>query len=243
MIKNNIIALTPVYNGKKYIHQFIEKNYDTVDGFVFFDDGSTDGTFDEIFKCDKVLGIYSRETNSGFDDFDNRQTLLNFLDDSSFMENHSPEWYVWLDVDEVIYPSFSIDASVGGTVIKFPMVHLWNSKEEYNTEYPASRNGIQRKYRGFKADPKMWTGLQLLSIPNKKLHFNLIPYNYDMTDVITVDNAYILHYANVDKEDRLFRYKRYKEIDVHGNNLGIGYEHLLNDNPITNNISTLLNKN
>ena len=242
MIKNNIIVLTPVYNGKKHIQRFIEKNYDTVDGFVFLDDGSTDGTFDDILTCDKVLAVYNREDNSGFNDLDNRQTILDYmLNDKTFIETHSPEWYVWLDVDEVIYPSFSIGVNLDRKVIEFPLVHLWNDEEHYNTEYPISRNGIQYKYRGFKANPNLWTGLTPVSTVNKNLHFNLIPYKFDVNDIIEVDNAFILHYANVDKEEREFRYKRYKEIDAKGNNLGFGYKHLLKDNPRTKHISTLLN--
>ena len=244
MIKNNIIAVTPVYNGRKHIQRFIEKNYDTVDGFVFLDDGCTDGTFDQILTCDKVLAVYTREKNSGFNDFDNRQLILDYvLKDETFIETHSPEWYVWLDVDEVIHPSFSIGANLDRKVIRFPLVHLWNDDEHYNTEYPASRNGIQYKDRGFKANSNLWAGLQLLNLPNKNLHFNLIPYLYDRNDIIDVDTTVILHYANVDKEERERRYKRYKEIDKDGNNLGFGYKHLLNDNPKVEHISTLINKN
>lgn len=243
MGKTNIIAVTPVYNGKRHIKRFIEKNYNSVDGFVFLDDGCTDGTFDEIFTCDKILAIYSREKNSDFNDLDNRQLILDYiLKDRTFIYTHEPEWYVWLDVDEVIYPSFSIAINLDQKVLRFPMVHLWNDEEHYNTEYPASQKGIQYKDRGFKANPNIWTGIAPRSDYNEKLHFNLIPYQYKEYDIIYPDDVYLLHYANVSKDERIVRYTRYKEIDPKGNNLGFGYEHLLKDNPKTEHISKLLKK-
>ncbi len=227
---SKIICLTPVKNGEAYLENFFKENDAYVDYYIFLDDNSTDTTASLLKNRPKVLSILKREPADIFDDLLNRNLLL--VEAQKFANNS--DWIVWLDVDEVLFKFEIPNTDSSYTLLNLKKVHLWNDITCYNTEYPYSHEGIQYKLRGFKVNNSVYW--QLPSVD--RLHFPLIPLNYNQQTIIT-PKGYILHHANVTKENREARYKRYKKDDPDNKIQTIGYDHLLNHTPTLNNITNL----
>jgi hypothetical protein len=227
---SKIICLTPVKNGEVYIKNFFKENDVYIDFYIFLNDNSIDTTVSLLKENPKVLSILHRESADIFDDLINRNLLL--TEAQKFA--NSSDWIIWLDIDEVLFNFKITDTNSIHGVLNLQMVHLWNSTTYYNTEYPYSDKGIQYKIRGFKVNNLVnW----ILPSTNR-LHFPLLPSNYNNENIL-IPNGYILHYANVTKENREARYIRYKKDDPDNKFQSIGYNHLLNHNPKLNSIFTL----
>lgn len=227
---NNIICLTPVRNGSKFIKKFFEYNYDLFDGFLFLDDGSSDNTY-ELLQTEKTIDILQKEFVDDFNDAENRNLLL---DSAKTIDSR---WFMWLDIDELIYPNLDITEFNDNDVITINLVHLWNSMEEYNSEYPYSNNGLQRKCRIFN---KRILNNNYRFDSDRKLHFSLLDENlYENSSII--HNSYILHMGHMDMDNRIRKYNLYMEKDDK-NYQPIGYGHFLNHNAITSNVKDLIKK-
>lgn len=232
---DRVVVLTPVYNGKKYIKQFLEKHSPFVDGFVFLDDGSTDGTFDDV-NSSKVIKIIKKErTNDDFDDAENRNILLNEA------RKIKCRWFLWIDIDEILYvPNNNVFRNIDHSynILVLPKIHLWNSEHYYNSEYPYSNKGIQYKQRGFNRSIFEYR----LATPFRredKLHFSLLPIDKNNVNDYIVQKCVIIHYANLHKEDRILRYNMYHHLDKNLSNQSIGYDHLLNHSPSLGSVEKL----
>jgi hypothetical protein len=230
MNSSDILGLVPVRNGEKYLSDFFLFNNRFITNYLFLNDNSTDNTLEIIQQESKVLKIIQAEYREDFRDDLNRNTLL----EESYNLRNKFEWVVWLDSDEILYNvDFTHIPSIC-TVLKFKYIHLWNSSDTYNKDYPYSNDGIQLREKGFRLSE-----LDSEYKFNTKLHFNQIPIKYNQENTFTL-NGYVLHRGNIDYNDRLERFKRYSIEDPFNTYQSIGYNHFLNNNPRLGNIADIL---
>ena len=225
--KYSCILFTQAYNERQHARDFLENVSHFTDKVIILDDGSTDGTGEE-FMDDRVMIHLRREENSNFDDYSNRSLLIEL----GILVN--TRWMLFLDLDERIDPSYSkvfrwlLNFSRADQV-KFRYVHLWNSPEQYRTDYPHSIKGVQYRLRMIRKKGKM----ELLE--NKRLHFELQPYK---TDWEMKTQVLIAHLGSISPEDRKRRYENYKTLDP-DNRCQSSYEHLIAGDTPVNNLSEL----
>ena len=208
------LLLVQSYNEEKQITVFLKNVSSYFDGIILLDDESTDDTYKLARHPSLVLKV--KKKRHGFNDLENRNILLNI---ASFFNT---EWLAFIDVDERIdakYANFSFLNDREIEVAIFRLVHLWNDEKMYNADYPCSEGGIQQKYRMFRNKGRM----QIVT-DKKSLHFQLTPY-YER---VFVTNILLLHYGNLQEEERLMKYRFYSLEDV--NKDQHSYEHLINSN-------------
>ena len=160
-----------------------------------------------------------------FNDLENRNILLKLV---SFF---SCNWICFLDVDEIIDKRFANITFINNDDIHnvlFNLVHLWDSKENYNTEYPYSNKGIQQYFRMFRN-----IGFMQILTEKSTLHFKLAPY----IKSIYSSQVLLLHYANLTKEKRHNRYNIYKIEDQ--NKDQSSYEHIICESPKLNKVENI----
>jgi hypothetical protein len=225
-----ILGLVPIRNGENYLPEFFLYNNKVITDYLFLNDNSTDTTLEIIQREPKVIKIIQAKPRDDFRDDLNRNELLQ----ESYKLKDRYDWGVWLDADEILYGVELKAIPSTCTVLKFPYVHLWNSSETYNKDYPYSNEGIQFREKGFSLNK-----LQKCYRFNKKLHFNQIPIDYDQEKVFTV-KGYILHKGNINYKHRVERFNRYKVEDPFNEYQPIGYDHFLNNTPRVGKVVDLL---
>ena len=100
--------------------------------------------------------------------------------------------------------------------VLFNLVHLWDSEEYYNAEYPFSNEGIQQHFRMFRN-----IGNMQKTTDKSALHFKLTPY----IKFLLKSRILLLHYGNISKERRQEKYKMYQLQDKHNDQ--VSYEHII----------------
>ncbi len=213
--KYDKILLVQSYNESSNICRFLKNNAQYFDAIILLDDGSTDNTY-EIANHNKII-LKVKKKRVFFNDLENRNILLNL---ASFFNYH---WICFLDVDEIIDKrycdfSFTLDSNLHN--ILFNLVHLWDSTDNYNADYPYSNNGIQQHYRMFRN-----IGYMQIITHKSSLHFKLTPY---ITSTFA-SQILLLHYGNISKDRRETKYKMYKTNDKYNDQLS--YEHIINNSP------------
>lgn len=209
----NRILLVQSYNEEKLIQAFLENNLQYFDAMILLDDDSTDHTY-HITNHPKII-LKVKKKRDYFNDLENRNILLKLV---SFFNCN---WICFLDVDEIIdkrFSDFSFTDSNKIDNILFNHVHLWNSEEYYNAEYPYSKNGIQQHFRMFRNIGNM----QILT-HKSVLHFSLSPY----LKSLYISKILILHYGNITIDRRLKKYALYTKQDQDQDQ--ISYEHIIKD--------------
>lgn len=222
------ILLVQVYNGEKWLNNFIANVEPYFDGIIFLDDGSSDNTYEYIQSSKLFLKVTKQR--ECFNDIENRNIMLRI---ASFFD---AEWFCFMDVDELFDVRF-IDfdkATEDPTVdtLIFKHTHLWNNIDTYNTEYPFSKKGILERHRMFRN-----IGASQILTDKIKLHFPSVPY---CGNVLKSKILYH-HLGNISKDDRVQRYLMYKIEDVANDQKS--YEHLLNHAPKLLNIMDIKMEN
>ncbi len=100
--------------------------------------------------------------------------------------------------------------------VLFNLVHLWDSEEYYNAEYPFSNEGIQQHFRMFRN-----IGNMQKTTDKSALHFKLTPY----IKFLLKSRILLLHYGNISKERRQEKYNMYQLQDKHNDQ--VSYEHII----------------
>ena len=234
-----IILLTQAYNENNNAEDFLNNIHNCVDGIICVDDDSTDDTWD-LIKSSKLL-LKIKKNRITFNDLENRNLLLQILNEVFIQNNINFKWLLWLDFDERINNNLNIINSFRNTILSprlrynilnLPIFHMWN-EYEYNTEYPYSFNGIQyhtRLIRYNKNKPMMINNTE-------KLHFNLNHYDDKKMNI----NFFIKHLGNNTSEKRNRKYELYTKKYDKDLIYQKSYEHLLNNNPKLNKFTYIKN--
>jgi len=214
-IKYDRILLVQSYNEEKDIEFFLNNNAQYFDAIIILDDDSSDETYKMANHSKIILKVKKRRVF--FNDLENRNILLKLV--SLFNCN----WICFLDVDEIIdkrYCNFGFTNSDNVHNVIFNLVHLWDSKEYYNTEYPFSNKGVQQHIRMFRN-----IGFMQIITEKSALHFKLTPY----IKSIYRSQVLLLHSGNLTKEKRQKRYNTYMIEDKDKDQQS--YEHIICNSP------------
>ena len=205
------ILLVQSFNEKELINNFLNHNSQYFDAIILLDDDSDDDTY-EIANHPKII-LKVKKERTFFNDLENRNILLRLV---SFFDS---KWICFLDVDEIIdkrFADFSFMESDNIYNVLFNLVHLWDSEEYYNAEYPFSNEGIQQHFRMFRN-----IGNMQKTTDKSALHFKLTPY----IKFLLKSRILLLHYGNISKERRQEKYKMYQLQDKHNDQ--VSYEHII----------------
>jgi hypothetical protein len=222
-----IIGLVPVKNGEEYIRKWFHQNQNLVDGFIVFNDNSTDNTKSILNTIPNVLSIVDSQKNDGiFNDAYNRNILLNEA------RKFNPDYIFWIDIDEVWVDMKDIRTFLENdlpTQLYIPLIHLYNSEQTYIQTYPKSHYGIQWKcrivkfseYYNFKFSEKT------------PLHFKLSPSESPMMFYPMLAK----HYGIIDDVKRDFKYHFYKKNDLNNSQ---SYSHIISNSHKIGNIDNII---
>lgn len=204
-----VLLLVQTYNEAHFIKDFLMNVSEYVDGIILLDDSSTDSTF-ELADNPKLIfkGVKRRDR---FNDLENRNILLEL---ASFCPH---KLCLFLDVDERLNGSTTslrhlIEAKDKSYIL--PFVHLWDSLDEFNSEYPGSYNGVCFKYR-------LFSNIGFCRInSNKRLHFRQVP---STKYTCFISEPYISHLGTLTVESRASKYNFYLSEDT--DNSQSNYDH------------------
>lgn len=213
--KYDKILLVQSYNEEKDIELFLKNNAQHFDAIILLDDDSSDETYKMANHSKIILKV--KKERFFFNDLENRNILLKLV--SLFNCN----WICFLDVDEIIdkrYANLSFTNSDNVHNVLFNLVHLWDSTEYYNAEYPFSNKGIQQHFRMFRN-----IGFTQIITHKSALHFKLAPY----IKSIYSSQVLLLHSGNLTKEKRQKKYNIYKIEDKDKDQQS--YEHIICNSP------------
>lgn len=210
-----LLLLVQSYNEQERIVHFLEKASPLFDGIILLDDESGDGTYD--IALEKKLLFKVQKKRRGFNDLENRNLLMDL---SSFVDF---ELAVFLDVDEEFDSRFcdlhSYLTDKDTNTYFVPYIHLWNSEDTYNAEYPSSVGGICLRCKMFRN-----MGHAEIFSDRGKLHFHQVPA---MGRTRIADNLLIKHYGLISLECRNTKYDFYKKEDTEHSQCS--YEHFKSD--------------
>lgn len=217
-----ILLLVQSFNEEKHVFDFIKNIEPYIDGILLLDDGSEDNTY-QSFNSPKLI-IKAKKDHKIFNDLANRNALL---DMASFIPH---QYCLFLDMDERLHgrldlPPYS-DLKHGISYL-IPFVHLWDSTEYYNAQYPGSCDGICLRY-------KLFSNIGHCRINSaKRLHFHQIPCKRHTG---LLNTAHIRHYGLITAQMRKAKYNFYISEDSEG--CQPSYRHFL-ANPDTLPVSQL----
>lgn len=204
-----VLLLVQSHNEARFIKDFLANVADYVDGIILLDDDSTDDSYD-LAENPKLIFKGSKK-RQGFNDLENRNILLEL---ASFCPHNL---CLFLDVDERLNGNTSSLRSLIGCnprAFVLPFVHLWDSYDKFNSEYPGSHKGICLKYR-------LFSNIGFTHInANKRLHFRQVP---SVVCTCFISEPYISHLGTLTEVDRTNKYNFYLSEDF--DNCQHSYEH------------------
>jgi hypothetical protein len=225
-----IVLLTQSYNEENNVSDFLENVSSFVDGIIVLDDSSKDNTWN-LLKSDKLL-IKAKKDRITFNDLQNRNLLLNILENVFIRNNIEVGWFLWLDFDEKIDTNIRFIQYLRNklltrndivSIYNIPLIHMWDNIN-YNKDYPYSCNGVQYHTRLIKNDINK---LPYKIIGNNKLHFNLAPYCYNANGKNDIFPLLIKHTGKNSKylrENKYYLYTKTYDSDLSCQD---SYEHFL----------------
>ncbi len=209
-----IVALLPVRNGGEDLDGWFAGVRDVVDGVIALDDGSTDDTPTRLRAEPLVRQILTnpeRPDESGWDDQDNRQRLL----DAAVATD--AEWVLWLDCDERLAPG-------DGLALRTFLEQDADPEEAYGFAlYDQVAPGR------FVAEPKWVYRVHDLrvgdALPRRRLHFPPVPTRVPRGRWLRT-SLRIVHTGMATPTRRQARYHKYERADP-DRRWQDDYEHLL----------------
>jgi len=222
-----IILLAQCFNEEKNVTDYLLNVSRFVDAIIILDDGSNDDTWN-LLESNKLI-IKVKVERDGFDDLRNRNLLLNIFENAVVKNDIKVDWFLWLDFDERITDNIKflhkmkqdiLSKEFDADIISLPLFHMWD-ENNYNAEYPYSKNGLQYKKRLVRNNEAKMP----YKINNpEKLHFVLSPYSGKCAEIL----LQIKHLSYVDEESRKKKYYLYTEI-YDTKKTQKSYDHFLKD--------------
>jgi hypothetical protein len=199
-----LILLVPTFNEELRIIDFMRHIESKCDGIIMLDDGSADGTYEQIESHKLLLKVKKRRFC--FNDLENRNILLKL---AAFFNS---EWFLFIDVDERFDERFetveSITKRTDIDTVGFWVINLWDNEKYYrsdiNDSHYLSNNGLIFRWRIFRKKGFM----QLMT--NRRLHFITIPYLHNTY----ISKILIKHYGCLSKILRKNKHSFYMKEDT-----------------------------
>ena len=215
-----VFGIIAFRNEEKHLPGLLSHVRDYVDGFIAFDDCSTDSSFAIARNEQKMLGIFQRKTPSSDHHFEvqNREALLRAA------HRHGANWVLCCDADERFETRFleqmrSVCASPPARVIGLRLVAAWENLQTY-------RVGKAFKYVLFPAiDPKPYYRRGLLHQP-------WYPPTLEKSPKKLLD-YYVYHLGSLTRADREERFIKFERIDPHHRHQPQGYRNLIDESDLT----------
>jgi glycosyltransferase involved in cell wall biosynthesis len=219
-----IVALLQARNEERYLAEWLENISPAVDAIVAIDDGSTDRTAEILTSHPKLVELISRTPGQPWRERDNQVDLI------KAGRRHGADWFLCLDADERIELGFATQLPVllqqaedrGVEAFTLRLRELWNDDCTYRID---GIWGQKARYRLFKNNPSH------TKFDPRQLHRHWMPLEIVMRlnkVGAQLPNA-IYHLRMIDPEDRLARYRRYKELDSTNQYQAEGYEYLIDE--------------
>ncbi|MFA6295597.1 MAG: glycosyltransferase family 2 protein [Candidatus Paceibacterota bacterium] len=208
----NLIVMAPFYNERKWITEWLRNVEQFADGIIMLDDGSTDGGA-ELCISDKLLCPVIRIERN--DPIEFRELLIrNMLIKES--DKYTSKWIMFLDLDEKIHWNDTAlikkDMEEGiydeFSILSYWVYPIWNTPTTYRVT-----GDIPPPYTYWRTW-KQHKGAIIRSA--RDYHFGAHPYQMLIIDGnpnFGVTKWRLLHYTNLDKENRIRRYHRYTTVD------------------------------
>jgi glycosyltransferase involved in cell wall biosynthesis len=214
-----IFALIAFRDESKHLPGLLSHLRDYVDGFIGFDDCSTDNSFEIASTEPKMVGLFQRKIPSSDHYFEvqNREAMLRAA--CRFGAN----WVLCCDADERFETRFleqlrGLCMHPPATVIGLRLVALWEDLCTY-------RVGNAFKYVLFPTeDPKPYYARGLL-------HQQWYPPRMDSEPKQVLDYN-IYHLGSFTKEIRLERFSKFERIDPHHVHQRRGYNNLIDESDL-----------
>jgi glycosyltransferase involved in cell wall biosynthesis len=217
-----VIALIAVRDEERYLEDYFRHLREFVDGFIVFDDNSSDRSPALIKREAKVLKVVRRHKSSAPHAFEveNRKALL------TAAWQGGAQWVLCCDADERFETRFLqelrtiVRSKPERYVMGLQLRPLWGSGNQYRVD------GIYSNRSKFVLFPSTPLGNYyahgLLHTPwyppilNSSDRKQLLPYN-------------LYHLKSIATTDRLERYKKFKLVDPGLTHQPQGYEHLVSE--------------
>jgi len=217
-----VVALIAVRDEERYLHGFFQHLRDFVDGFIVFDDNSTDRSEELIRREPKVLQVLERKQSSvpHFFEVQNRKALLSAAWDAGV------QWVLCCDADERFERRFLkelrsiVRSKREECVMGLHLRALWNKDNQYRVDGIYSN---REKYILFPGTPPgnyYIPGLlhtpwypPILGGNDRK---QLLPFN-------------VYHLKSIAAADRLERYEKFRSLDRALTQQPQGYAHLVSE--------------
>lgn len=212
MSKYKLYIMAQCYNelDKGNLERFFQYSKDLVDGYIIYDDASTDGSYEYM----RAFTNYIIRAHKN--DFKNEITHKQLLLDKAYELN--VDFLLWLDIDEILSQTsrVELDQICDEMLMRdldaygFPQINLWHSKTWQRLD---SSFGDGRFIR-------LWSLVKKQHYFNvsKGLHGQLYPTT--IKNIAYHDRLHIIHYAFANKKNIAYKYWTYK---YHGQR---GYEML-----------------
>lgn len=227
----SIVALYRVQNNHKCFELSLEHTSKQVDEIYVFDDRSDPSLESLIKKFSKVTRYFHKEKSKGFNEYEDRDTLLEWAKESDH------DWALVLDSDEwledyVTFEKLHNLVRVPDPIIRqfvFSEFTFWRD-DFYRDDGPWAK---QLKGRLFRIGPAMKLKAKGTLNGLQGLHCSASPWYPEECRRSTTFR--ILHYGYNSEELRSKKYKFYQEGDTEKNINLIGasdYSHLIDENQL-----------
>jgi hypothetical protein len=220
--KLGIVTLIAIRNEEQYLEGYFRHLRDFVDGFIVFDDNSTDNSLSIISAEPKVLSVVRRTESSPphFFEVENRKALL------SKACELGAGWVLCCDADERYEKAFLKDLgrltmeNPDQSVIALRLRALWNTPDQYRID-------------GIYADRHKYVLFPCVPFENyyslKVLHRPWYPPALDRPERKQILSFNLYHLKSIDPKDRIRRYEKFKTVDPCFKEQPEGYEHLIEE--------------
>jgi glycosyltransferase involved in cell wall biosynthesis len=215
-----VIALLAVRNEEQYLEGYFRHLRDFVDGFIIFNDNSTDGSADLIRREPKVLQVFERREPSMPHAFEveNRRALLTGAWDAG------AQWVLGCDADERFEKRFLeelrsvVRSKPERCVMGLHVRSLWGNGNQYRVD------GIYSNRQKYVLFPSAWPGNYYRP---GLLHTPWYPPVLNAPDLRQVLPYNLYHLKTITAADRLKRYSKFKRVDPNLTQQPQGYSHLI----------------
>ena len=220
--KLGVVALIAIRNEEQYLDGYFKHLRDFVDGFIVFDDNSTDRSLDLVKAESKVLSLIRRTESSRphFFEIENRKALL------TKAYEVGAKWVLCCDADERFEQAFLIGLNrltmeePERCVMALRLRALWNSPDQYRVD-------------GIYADRHKYVLFPCIPVENyyssQVLHRPWYPPALDRHERKQILTFNLYHLKSIDPTDRIRRYEKFKTVDPCLTGQPEGYEHLIEE--------------
>jgi hypothetical protein len=220
--RTRLIALLAVRDGMRHLPGFLRNVPPQVDGIVALDDGSSDGSYEQLAAHPSVLEVLRQPRDRPFwDEPGNHRQLVHAA------LRHNAEWILCVDADERLERDFRTRAErviargrwLGMSAFAVRVRELWNTTDQYRVDGIWGRKLVARLFRA-RADHEFDT---------RPLHSHKAPLQSKYRGRYPFTDLTIYHLGMLRREDRAARRHRYEVLDPESRWQAVGYSYLTDE--------------